>query len=98
MKGFIKMETAEYEGHTGVQVETKLNDVSLADRVQFLDCLCRVLHIDNETLGLFASMKKLGIMDDLLETKVVEEEEKKSESATDLFKQLLDMLFDKGES
>ena len=91
------METAEYEGHTGVHVETKLNDVGLADRVQLLDCLCQALHINNETLDLFTSMKKLGVMDDLLETKVVEEKEE-SESAIDLFKQLMVMLFDKEES
>ena len=63
MTGFIKITATTRNGHTGLEVETDVRDVSIVDRVQVLDALCRSFRISPKELKMFVALKSAGILD-----------------------------------
>ena len=90
MTGYIKITAATRNGHQGLEVETNVQDVSIMDRMQVLDALCRSLKFSPNELKLFMSLKGLGILDKAATVETIRDEHVKGPSA-DLFDLLLDL-------
>lgn len=75
MKGYIKIEAATYEGKEGLSVKTDLRDVSYMDRIACVNSLCHALHITPTELKLMAGLISSGSMEEMTDTKVLEDEE-----------------------
>ena len=90
MTGYIKITAATRNGHQGLEVETNVQDVSIMDRMQVLDALCRSLKFSPNELKLFMSLKSLGILDKAATVETIRDEHVKGPSA-DLFDLLLDL-------
>lgn len=63
MTGYIKITAATRDGHQGLEVQTDVQNVSLMDRMQVLDSLCRSFKIGSSELRLFVALKSAGILD-----------------------------------
>ena len=50
MTGYIKITAATRDGHQGLEVKTDVQDVSIMDRIQVLDALCRSLKFSPKEL------------------------------------------------
>ena len=90
MTGYIKITAATRDGHQGLEVKTDVQDVSIMDRIQVLDALCRSLKFSPKELKLFMSLKGLGILDKAATVETIQYEHVKGPSA-DLFDLLLDL-------
>lgn len=90
MTGYIKITAATRGGRQGLGVETNVQDVSIMDRMQVLDALCRSLKFSSKELKLFAALKGLGILDRAATVETIRDEHEKGPGA-DLFDQLLDI-------
>ena len=65
MKGYIKIETTVHEGKEGLSVETELEDISFADRLQALHSFCHAMHLGASELKLMAGLLSSGVFDDV---------------------------------
>ena len=74
MKGYIKIEAATYEGKSGLSVKTDLAQVSYMDRIAVINSVCQALHISPTELKLMAGLIGAGFMEEMSETKVLEDE------------------------
>lgn len=74
MKGFIKIEAATHEGRDGMYVHTDLKGVSPIDRIQVLHCVCQALHVSAGELKLIAGLIGAGLIDDMTDVEVLEDE------------------------
>ena len=90
MKGYIKITAATRDGRQGLEVETDVQDVSITDRMQVLDSLCRSFKVSSNELKLFMSLKGLGILDKAVTVETIRDEHVKGPGA-DLFDLLLDL-------
>ena len=90
MKGYIKITAATRDGRQGLEVETDVQDVSIMDRMQVLDALCRSFKVSSNELKMFMSLKGLGILDKAVTVEPIKDEHVKGPSA-DLFDLLLDL-------
>ena len=90
MTGYIKITAATRDGRQGLEVQTDVQDVSIMDRMQVLDALCRSLKFSPNELKLFMSLKGLGILDKAATVETIRDEHAKGPSA-DLFDLLLDL-------
>lgn len=90
MKGYIKITAATRDGRQGLEVETDVQDVSIMDRMQVLDALCRSFKFSPNELKLFMSLKGLGILDKAATVETIQDEHVKGPGA-DLFDQLLNI-------
>ena len=90
MTGYIKITAATRNGRQGLEVETDVQDVSIMDRMQVLDALCRSFKVSPNELKLFMSLKGLGILDRAATVETIQDEHVKGPSA-DLFDLLLDL-------
>ena len=88
MTGYIKITAATRNGRQGLKVETHVQDVSIMDRMQVLDALCRGFEVSPNELKLFMSLKGLGILDRAATVETIRDEHEKGPGA-DLFDQLL---------
>lgn len=52
MTGFIKITATTRNGRQGLEVETDVQDVSIMDRMQVLDSLCRSFKLSSSELKL----------------------------------------------
>ena len=84
MTGYIKITAATRDGHQGLEVKTDVQDVSIMDRIQVLDALCRSLKFSPKELKLFMSLKGLGILDRAATVETIQDEHVKGPGA-DLF-------------
>lgn len=91
MTGFIKITATTRNGRQGLEVETDVQDVSIMDRMQVLDSLCRSFKVGPSELKLFMSLKSLGILDKAATVETVQDEHVKGPGA-DLFEQLLNAM------
>lgn len=90
MTGYIKITAATRDGRQGLKVETDVQDVSIMDRMQVLDALCRSFKVSPNELKLFMSLKGLGILDRAATVETIRDEHERGPGA-DLFDQLLDI-------
>lgn len=90
MTGYIKITAATRDGRQGLEVKTDVQDVSIMDRMQVLDALCRSFKVSPNELKLFMSLKGLGILDRAATVETIRDEHEKGPGA-DLFDQLLDV-------
>lgn len=90
MTGYIKITAATRDGRQRLKVETDVQDVSIMDRMQVLDVLCRSFKVSPNELKLFMSLKGLGILDRAATVETIRDEHEKGPGA-DLFDQLLDI-------
>lgn len=74
MEGYIKIESATYEGKEGLSVKTDLRDVSYMDRIAVISSVCRALHITPTELKLMAGLISSGCMEELTDTVTLEDE------------------------
>lgn len=91
MTGFIKITATTRNGRQGLEVETDVQDVSIVDRMQVLDSLCRSFKVGPSELKLFMSLKSLGILDKAATVETIQDEHVKGPGA-DLFEQLLNAM------
>ena len=91
MTGYIKITAATRDGHQGLEVKTDVQDVSIMDRIQVLDALCRSLKFSPKELKLFMSLKGLGILDRAATVETIRDEHVQGPGA-DLFDQLLNAM------
>lgn len=91
MTGYIKITATTRNGHQGLEVKTDVQDVSLMDRMQVLDSLCRSFKIGPSELRLFVALKNAGILDKAATVKTIQDEHVKGPGA-DLLDQLLSAL------
>ena len=91
MTGHIKITAATRNGRQGLEVETDVQDVSIMDRMQVLDALCRGFKVSPNELKLFMSLKGLGTLDRAATVETIQDEHVKGPSA-DLFDLLLDIV------
>lgn len=91
MTGYIKITAATRGGHQGLEVQTDVQNVSLLDRMQVLDSLCRSLRVGSSELELFMYLKHAGILDKAATVKTIQDEHVKGPGA-DLLDQLLSAL------
>lgn len=91
MTGYIKITTTTHNGHEGLEVETNVQDVSIMDRMQVLNSLCRSFKFSLSELKLFMSLKSLGILDKAVTVETIQDECVKG-SGADLLAQLLDAM------
>lgn len=89
MTGFIKITATTRNGCQGLEVQTDVQDMSVMDRIQVLDSLCRSFKVSLGELKLFMSLKSLGILDKAATVETIQDEHVKGPYA-DLFDQLLD--------
>ena len=73
MKGYIKIESATHEGKAGLSIETDLRDVSYMDRIAVVNGVCHALHITPTELKLMAGLIGSGLMEELTDTQVLED-------------------------
>lgn len=90
MTGYIKITAATRDGRQGLEVQTDVQDVSIMDRMQVLDALCRSFKVSSSELKLFMSLKGLGILDRAATVETIKDEHVKG-SGADLFDLLLDL-------
>lgn len=88
MTGYIKITATTRNGHQGLEVETDLQNVSIMDRMQVLESLCRGFKVSLNELKLFMSLKSAGILDKTATVETIQDEHVKGPGA-DLFDQLL---------
>lgn len=88
MTGFIKITATTRNGHQGLEVQTDVRDVSVMDRIQVLDSLCRSFKVGSNELKLFVALKSAGILDKMSAVETISEDSVKGPDA-DLFDQLL---------
>lgn len=88
MTGYIKITATTRNGCQGLEVQTDAQDVSVLDRMQVLDSLCRGFKISSSELKLFMSLKSAGILDKAATVETIQDEQVKGPGA-DLFDQLL---------
>lgn len=91
MTGFIKITATTRNGHQGLEVQTDVRDVSVMDRIQVLDSLCRSFKVGSNELKLFVALKSAGILDKMSAVETISEDSVKGPDA-DLFDQLLRSL------
>lgn len=75
MKGYIKIESATREGKEGLSIDTKLSDVSYMDRIVVVNSVCNALYITPTELKLMAGMIGSGLMDELVDTNTIEDDD-----------------------
>lgn len=97
MTGFIKITATTRNGRQGLEVETDVQDMSIMDRMQVLDSLCRSFKVSPSELKLFMSLKGLGILDKAATVETIRDEHEKGPGA-DLFDQLLSCLLGGGDN
>lgn len=68
MKGYIKIETTTHEGQEGFAVETHVQNLSTVDVIQVLDAVCQTLHVPNNLLQVFASLRCTGLLNEFRTT------------------------------
>lgn len=90
MTSYIKITATTRNGHEGLEVKTDVQDVSIMDRMQVLDALCRSFKFSPNELKLFMSLKGLGILDKAATVETIQDEHVKGPGA-DLFDLLLDI-------
>lgn len=90
MTGYIKITAATRDGRQELKVKTDVQDVSIMDRMQVLDALCRSFKVSPNELKLFMSLKGLGYLDRAVTIETIRDEHEKGPGA-DLFDQLLDI-------
>ena len=71
MKGYIKIESATREGKAGLCVDTKLQEVSLLDRVVVIGAVCQSLDVSPTELKLIAGVLEAGFMREMTEQQVI---------------------------
>lgn len=91
MTGYIKITAATRDGRQGLKVETHVQDVSVVDRMQVLDALCRSFEFSPNELKLFMSLKSLGILDRSATVETIQDEHVRG-SGADLLDQLLNTM------
>lgn len=91
MTGYIKITAPTRNGHQGLEVETNVQNVSIMDRMQVLDSLCRSFKFSLSELKLFMSLKSAGFFDKVAKVETIQDECVKG-SGADLLAQLLDAL------
>lgn len=91
MIGYIKITATTHKGHQGLEVQTDVRDVSVMDRIQVLDSLCRSFKVGPNELKLFVALKSAGILDKMSAVETISEDSVKGPDA-DLFDQLLRSL------
>ena len=91
MTGFIKITATDHGDQTGLEVQVDVQDVSIMDRMQVLDSLCRGLKISANELKMFMSLKGLGILDRAATVAPIQDEHVRG-SGADLFDQLLNTM------
>lgn len=64
MKGFIKVEAVERDGHEGLSCETQLENVGLEDRVQIVHAIALSLKMSPWQLHMVADMMQSGVLGD----------------------------------
>ena len=90
MTGFIKITATTRNGCQGLEVETDVQNVSIMDRMQVLDALCRGFKVSPNELKLFMSLKGLGTLDKAATVETIQDEHVK-EPGADMFDLLLDI-------
>lgn len=88
MTGYIKITATTHNGHQGLEVETDVQNVSILDRMQVLDSLCRGFKFSLNELKLFMSLKSAGFFDKATTVETIQDEHVKGPGA-DLFDQLM---------
>ena len=91
MTGCIKITATTRNGHEGLEVQTEVQNVSLMDRMQVLDALCRGFEVDLNELKLFVALKSMGILDEATTVETIQHEHVKAPSAN-LLDQLLNTV------
>lgn len=91
MTGFIKITATTRNGRQGLEVETDVKDVSIMDRMQVLDSLCRSFKVGPSELKMFVALKSMGILDKAATVETIQDEHVKGPGA-DLFDQLLSAM------
>lgn len=91
MTGYIKITAATRDGRQELEVQTDVQNVSILDRMQVLDSLCRSFKISSRELKLFMSLKSAGILDKAATVETIQDEQVKG-PGVDLFDQLLRAL------
>ena len=91
MTGYIKITATTHNGHQGLEVETDVQNVSILDRMQVLDSLCRGFKFSLNELKLFMSLKSAGFFDKVAKVETIQDEQVKGPGA-DLFDQLMRAL------
>lgn len=80
MKGYIKIESVPSEGKEGLSVETDLRDVSYMDRLVVVNGVCRALRITPEELKLLAGLIGSGLMNELVDTNILKDDDEPQEA------------------
>lgn len=75
MKGYIKIESATHEGKEGLSIQTDFRDVSYMDRIVVINGVCHALNITPTELKLMAGMIGSGLMDELVDTNTIEDDD-----------------------
>lgn len=63
MKGYLKLEAINTsEDMQGLSVACEMEDVGLMDKLQILRAVCMALKVDHETVKLFVTLDKAGVL------------------------------------
>lgn len=81
MKGYIKIESATHEGKEGLSIETQLENVSYMDRIVVVNSVCTALRITSEELKLMAGLIGSGLMDELVDTNTLKDDDDEPQEA-----------------
>lgn len=93
MTGYIKITATTRNDCQGLEVMTDIQDVSIMDRMQLLNSLCRSLRVSPSELKLFMSLKSLGILDKASTVATIQDEHVRGPGA-DLYDQLLSFMLE----
>lgn len=74
MKGSVTIKAANKNGREGLCVSADLQEVNFMDKLHMMHCLCKSLKIQAEEFTLMATMLSSGIMDKMVDQKVLMDE------------------------